>query len=409
VGTALLAIIAAIVVVVALSSSGRRIVTQPARAVAQTPAPAAPAPASTTSPPVTARPKHASRAHRPARKKAHLHAAAPPKVARVTPTPKPVPSAPIVKKTTNKPIPAPSRGAGTKSKSALLGAPIMLDTNASSVYNPYGYPSSQFGDPSLGIDSDVHTAWVAHVDPAIAPRLAAGFLIDLTVPHELRTLKLVTATPGMLVEIYGANGARPPKTITSGWTHLDPPRHVKRTQLFRLITHGKRYRWVLLWIPRVSRSSTADASAPTGTGTSALPATGTTAAGTTGPATGVTGATASGAVPAAGTTAVASAASVPAGATQTGTTMLGSTAATGTTGPAAAGATGPAAAGTSGPGATGATGPALGSTAAGVTGPATGTSTATGTTTGVTASGTTGPAGAGTRRAVEINEVSLTG
>ena len=47
---------------------------------------------------------------------------------------------------------------------------LLLDTNAASTYNPYAYPASDFGDPSLAIDGDVTTGWTAQVDPAARRR-----------------------------------------------------------------------------------------------------------------------------------------------------------------------------------------------------------------------------------------------
>ena len=44
---------------------------------------------------------------------------------------------------------------------------------------PTSYPPSDFGDPSLAIDGDTATAWTAQVDPATAPKMAEGLLIDL--------------------------------------------------------------------------------------------------------------------------------------------------------------------------------------------------------------------------------------
>ena len=46
--------------------------------------------------------------------------------------------------------------------------------DAASTYNPYGYPASEFGDPSLAIDGDTSTAWTAQVNPAVAPKMAEG-------------------------------------------------------------------------------------------------------------------------------------------------------------------------------------------------------------------------------------------
>ena len=55
----------------------------------------------------------------------------------------------------------------------------MLDTNAASVYNPYNYPASLFGDPGLAIDNEESTAWTAQVQAENAPKMAEGLLLDL--------------------------------------------------------------------------------------------------------------------------------------------------------------------------------------------------------------------------------------
>ena len=64
----------------------------------------------------------------------------------------------------------------------------MLDTNAASTYNPYNYPASGFGDPSLAIDGDTSTAWTAQVNPATAPKMAEGLLIDLKAKQKISAI-----------------------------------------------------------------------------------------------------------------------------------------------------------------------------------------------------------------------------
>ena len=56
-------------------------------------------------------------------------------------------------------------------------------------YNPYDYPASGFGDPSLAIDGDPTTAWTAQVDPATAPKMAQGLLIDLKTKQKLAAVQ----------------------------------------------------------------------------------------------------------------------------------------------------------------------------------------------------------------------------
>ena len=47
------------------------------------------------------------------------------------------------------------------------------------------------------------------MNPAAAPRMAEGLLIDLKGPTSLGSVKVRTTTPGMTIQIYGAGGSRP--------------------------------------------------------------------------------------------------------------------------------------------------------------------------------------------------------
>jgi hypothetical protein len=140
-------------------------------------------------------------------------------------------------------------------------AAIILDTNAASTYNPYNYAASGFGDPSLAIDGDTSTAWTAQVNPATAPKMAEGLLIDIKAKEKVAVLELITSTPGMTVQVYGANGHTAPSTITSpAWTPLSPPEVVKKKHLRIALRHSaKAFTFVTLWISKAPESSTAEA------------------------------------------------------------------------------------------------------------------------------------------------------
>ncbi len=148
-------------------------------------------------------------------------------------------------------------------------AAILLDTNAASTYNPYNYPASGFGDPSQAIDGDTATAWTAQVNPATAPRMAQGLLIDLKAKQKLGALELVTSTPGMTVQVYGANGHTAPASIIDpAWIALSPPEVVKKKHV-RIVLRdhnkddsGKEFTFVTLWISKVPQSSIGTAEAP---------------------------------------------------------------------------------------------------------------------------------------------------
>jgi hypothetical protein len=151
----------------------------------------------------------------------------------------------------------PSEKTGEESQQAA----IILDTNAASTYNPYNYPASGFGDPSLAIDGDTSTAWTAQVNAATAPKMAEGLLIDIKAKERVAVLELITSTPGMTVQVYGANGHTAPATITApAWTPLSPPEVVKKKHLRIALRHSaKAFTFVTLWISKAPESSTAEA------------------------------------------------------------------------------------------------------------------------------------------------------
>src|SRR5205085_96258 len=68
----------------------------------------------------------------------------------------------------------------TTGGSTASGLPpaLELDTNAAATYDPYSYPTSNFGDPSLAIDGDTTTGWTAQVEPTAAPKMAEGVAVD---------------------------------------------------------------------------------------------------------------------------------------------------------------------------------------------------------------------------------------
>jgi hypothetical protein len=152
-------------------------------------------------------------------------------------------------------------GASTESQPE----PILLDTDAASTYNPYDYPAGDFGDPSLTIDGDTSTGWSALVNPATAPKLAEGILIDLKTPQKISSVKLVTSTPGMTVQIFGANGKTEPTSITDpAWVALSHSIVVRKrhAKIGLNAKKKKAYRYITLWISKAPASSVGTAEVP---------------------------------------------------------------------------------------------------------------------------------------------------
>jgi hypothetical protein len=142
--------------------------------------------------------------------------------------------------------------------------PILLDTDAASTYNPSGYPASYFGDPSLAIDGEPSTSWTAQVEPKVAPRMAAGLALDFKTATQLGSLEVIVSTPGMTVEVFGANGATLPANITDpAWTRLSPPHLVKKKNgIVKLHTGGKGFRFLVLWLIKAPAASVGTPEAP---------------------------------------------------------------------------------------------------------------------------------------------------
>ncbi|HSZ13066.1 MAG TPA: hypothetical protein VK790_03410 [Solirubrobacteraceae bacterium] len=189
--------------------------------------------------------------------------AATPKASETTATTTPSTSTPSTTTTTGT---TPSSGTGTTGKSGEESqqSAILLDTNAASTYNPYGYPAAGFGDPSLAIDEDQSTAWTAQVNPATAPKMAQGLLIDLKAQQKVAVLQLISSTPGMTVQVYGANATTAPASITDpAWIPLSSAKVAKKRKLrLKLRDARKQFTFITLWISNAPQSALGTAQAP---------------------------------------------------------------------------------------------------------------------------------------------------
>jgi type II secretory pathway pseudopilin PulG len=245
----------------ALSKSGTKPRPATTATVAQVPAPTPPAATAPSSlPPAPAK------IGTPTTVKPLIPLAKPPKIPLIAATPRsstPITPIPSVAPTTSTTTPKTTGtgGSGTKTEQPES---ILLDTNAAATYNPSNYAASNFGDPSLAIDGDTSTAWTALVDPAVAPKMADGLVIDLKSAQKVSALVLDTSTPGMTVQVDGSNATTLPASITDpAWAQLsglvlEKKKHVR----IPLRDSSKALRFVLLWISKVPAASVGTAEAP---------------------------------------------------------------------------------------------------------------------------------------------------
>jgi hypothetical protein len=155
-------------------------------------------------------------------------------------------------------------GSATETSEESQQAAIVLDPDAATTYNPYELPASSFGDPSLAIDDDPTTAWTAEVNPASAPKMAEGLLIDLKSKQKVGVAQIITATPGITVQLYGAKGQSAPTSITAPeWVPLSGPKLMKKKRLRITLRHSKEaFTFITLWISSAPQSAIGTAQAP---------------------------------------------------------------------------------------------------------------------------------------------------
>ncbi len=174
---------------------------------------------------------------------------------------------------TNTPVTPPAPPAGTTNNSGATGSTgatgatgstgstgsntpttptselIAFKKDAARTYNQPERPGAEFGPAANAIDDTPTTVWDVVV-PADGQPIAAGLVIDLGRPYALRSLRLLTATPGFTVEIYGAKSAKelPVDVIDKRWIHLTDKKNVQDDGLIVLKGKGEgaKVRLVLL-------------------------------------------------------------------------------------------------------------------------------------------------------------------
>jgi hypothetical protein len=234
---------------------------RPARsALASVPATAVPGPVATPTPAVPSPVPPAPKLGTPTTIKPALPLTKPPKIVVPAITPKPASTpTPALTPThiTTTPSKPSSGGSTPQPEPEPKSKAILLDTNAASTYNPSALPASNFGDPSLAIDGEPSTGWTALADPAAAPKIVAGLAIDLRTPQRLGSAALITSTPGMTVQLYGAAGSTLPAALADpAWVRLSPALVAKKRRMRLTLEAPKRaFHFVLLWISKAPAGS----------------------------------------------------------------------------------------------------------------------------------------------------------
>jgi hypothetical protein len=190
-------------------------------------------------------------------------AARPSRIPTVVPTPKPRVGATGAKTTTaaapgtptsaaTPPAPATTTTGETPRTSAANGAAsadaVKLADGAVQDYNPYGAVAGRLGNPAKATDGDPLTAWTYKLDPATDGATKVGLAIRLTPAEQVSRVTLATASPGMSVELYGAQGQLPATITAPGWLHLASRADIDPDITIDVNPEGKKFDYLLVWI-----------------------------------------------------------------------------------------------------------------------------------------------------------------
>lgn len=154
---------------------------------------------------------------------------------------------------------AESRQTTSSSSSAAPETPELQGLTASAyTLNPQYQKTSLEGpenDPMRALEGpESGTSWTVQIVPGTASNVNVGLLIALGGPTRVGSVEMHTSAPGFPVEIYGTTSEKPPTTITA-WKRLALTPALKPSMTVKLGSTGSHWRYVLLWIPKVSAST----------------------------------------------------------------------------------------------------------------------------------------------------------
>ncbi|MCW3004868.1 MAG: hypothetical protein JWQ20_4166, partial [Conexibacter sp.] len=138
----------------------------------------------------------------------------------------------------------------TTSPADATPAPIILQTSASALYDPYSRNTAA-GDATRILDGDPGTSFPITVADG-SQSIGAGVTVDLGKTRGIREIDLTTKTPGGKVEIYATDSDElPPDVLDTRWAHLKDVSDLGTAdggkQTIALGSGTTEYRHLLLW------------------------------------------------------------------------------------------------------------------------------------------------------------------
>jgi hypothetical protein len=142
-------------------------------------------------------------------------------------------------------------GTGHLQAKAPPEAPVQvtLCQNCAQGFNPLGNPIDESPNASLAIDNQLNTYWdTQHYYDQKLDKAGTGIYLNASPGVAATELRVIDATPGFTVTIYGRNSAPPVRWPDPGWTQLSAPTVVGKNTTIPLNTAGRTYQYYLVWI-----------------------------------------------------------------------------------------------------------------------------------------------------------------
>jgi eukaryotic-like serine/threonine-protein kinase len=143
-----------------------------------------------------------------------------------------------------------SPGPPVKSSHGHVLQPIDLCQTCAQGFNPLGSPTDETPHAPLAIDNQPGTYWDTqqYYDHKLE-KAGTGIWVNASPGTAAQALRIINATPGFTVTVYGRRGTPPVKWPDSGWVKLSAPTTVSRKNtLIHLTTADTRYDYYLVWI-----------------------------------------------------------------------------------------------------------------------------------------------------------------
>ena len=136
---------------------------------------------------------------------------------------------------------------------------VSVGGSSAHAYDPFGGDGEHDSAAPLAVDRDPGTSWTteSYTDGIQgAGKSGVGIYVDAKPRVSAVALQVQTPSPGFKATIYAAPAGSVPQSVPSGWTKVGGGTVSSSDKRFSLATHGKAYRYYLVWITKLAPNAT---------------------------------------------------------------------------------------------------------------------------------------------------------